>query len=415
MLSPRLWRWLLGSVVVVGCLAAGGALVGRYWLIRQAYVEMPTGGAAGEQMDPDALERMAKQLMAQQTDALLIARHGRLLIERYGPNRFFHLPPDSRRRGGASISKGLLGGTVLAIAVCEGWFDPDGAVDEHLKAWRDAGRPPTVTLRHLAEHSSGLGDASRESDPRAPQPDWGVRYWLHRAMRADLALHAAPLVGEPGRVVSYSNPGYTILAMAVAQALARHDPRSDVRDVVRSRLMEPLAIPSRAWSMGKPQAVPGSDVEYFELGSGARFTARALARVGELIAADGRWGDRQLIDAACLREVTTPTPGLAPNEAWSPRQPVPSAGWWTNARGVWPELPRDLLIAAGAEHRVVVIVPSLDLVAVRLGRRLSFDGFADEFWQRLRTDLLQPLIAAVRELPEAPVPTAVGTPSVRGG
>lgn len=412
----RLGLWLLGGGVVAMALAIGGMLAARSGTAARALVEIP--GAAPDTVGIDAalIDRMADKLMAQQTDALLVARHGMMVLERYGPNRIISLPPASRTRAGASITKGILGGSILAIGSCEGWLDLDAPVGRYLAGWREAGRPPTTTLRHLADHTAGVAEASREPMPGAPQPDWGVRYWPHRALRAELALKVAPQIGVPGRQVSYSNPGYSLLAMSVAEALSRHDPDLDVRTFVEGRLMEPLGIPPRAWTIGEPRAIPSNDVKYYELGSGARLTGRALLRLGQLIASGGRWNDRQLIDHACLSRVTTPIPGLTPNTTWSPNQPAAAGGWWTNAQGIWPELPRDLLIAAGAEHRVVVVAPSLDLVAVRLGRRLSFDGFADEFWQRLRTDLLQPLLAAVREPPPVtPVPTAVGEPSVRRG
>lgn len=413
--SVTLSLWLAGGAVITMALLGGGMLAARSWIAASTLVDNPVAAPDTVGIDAVLLDRMADRLMAQQTDALLVARRGVMVLERYGSNRFFHLPPASRRRAGASITKGLLAGSILAIGSCEGWLDLDDPVGGYLKGWNEAGPPPAVTLRHLADHTAGLAEAERELVPSAPQPDWGVRYWRNRALRAQLALAVAPQSGEPGRRVSYSNPGYTVLAMSVAEALARHDATLDIRAVVEARLMRPLGIPPRAWTIGEPRAIPGSEIKYYELGSGARLTGRALLRLGELIAADGRWNDRQLIDRDCLSRVTTPVPGLAPNAKWSPNQPAAAGDWWTNAQEIWPELPRDLLIAAGAEHRVVVVAPSLDLVAVRLGRRLSFDGFADEFWQRLRTDLLQPLVAAVRELPEAPVPTAIGTPSVRGG
>ena len=81
--------------------------------------------------------------------------------------------------------------------------------------------------------------------------------------------------------------------------------------------------------------------------------------------------------------------------------PAPAAGWWSNANGAWPELPPDLLVATGAEHRVVVVVPSLGLVAVRLGHRFGNDMFGGDFWRLLRSELLRPLLDTVQPEPAA--------------
>jgi hypothetical protein len=47
------------------------------------------------------------------------------------------------------------------------------------------------------------------------------------------------------------------------------------------------------------------------------------------------------------------------------------------------------------------VVPSLGLVAVRLGKRFGNDEFGGDFWRRLRAELLRPLLETVRPEPAA--------------
>ena len=51
---------------------------------------------------------------------------------------------------------------------------------------------------------------------------------------------------------------------------------------------------------------------------------------------------------------------------------------WVNARGVWPELPRDAFAVRGAGLQDVYVIPSRDLVIVRMGHFIgSRPGTAD--------------------------------------
>jgi len=83
--------------------------------------------------------------------------------------------------------------------------------------------------------------------------------------------------------------------------------------------------------------------------------ARDHARLGLLIARRGRWGDRQLIPAAWIEAMTTPSPTNG------------SYGylWWLNRAGVrYRGAPESCLYATGAGSNIVWIDPEHDLVAV---------------------------------------------------
>jgi hypothetical protein len=75
----------------------------------------------------------------------------------------------------------------------------------------------------------------------------------------------------------------------------------------------------------------------------------------------GEWEGQQVVDADAIRQ-TTETSGL-PGDG--------GMGWWTNAGGRAPALPADAFWAAGAGGQVLLVVPSLRLIAVRNGNRLD--------------------------------------------
>jgi CubicO group peptidase (beta-lactamase class C family) len=64
--------------------------------------------------------------------------------------------------------------------------------------------------------------------------------------------------------------------------------------------------------------------------------------------------------------------------------------FWLNAGGRYVELPRDMFWAAGNAGQNTIVIPSRDMVIVRLGH--STDG-SDAYIEKVLTDIL----AAVRQ------------------
>jgi CubicO group peptidase (beta-lactamase class C family) len=87
-------------------------------------------------------------------------------------------------------------------------------------------------------------------------------------------------------------------------------------------------------------------------------TARNWARLGQLYLQDGLWQGQRILPEGWTTFVST----LAP--AW--RTPVYGGFFWINGDGNW-NLPRDTYLAAGAGGQNTWIVPSHDLVIVRMG------------------------------------------------
>jgi len=95
-------------------------------------------------------------------------------------------------------------------------------------------------------------------------------------------------------------------------------------------------------------------------------SARDWARLGQFCLQGGQWQGQQLLPGDWLRYSTTPTPTNPKNNY--------GAHFWLNADPVdgqqqrtWPSLPADTFSMNGFQGQRVVIVPSMDLVVVRLG------------------------------------------------
>jgi CubicO group peptidase (beta-lactamase class C family) len=94
----------------------------------------------------------------------------------------------------------------------------------------------------------------------------------------------------------------------------------------------------------------------YEVGSG-----RDWARLGNLYLQDGVWSGERILPEGYVKFVSTPAP------AWvADKLPIYGGFFWINGGGQYP-VPRNSYYMAGAGGQTTIIVPSHDLVVVRLG------------------------------------------------
>ncbi len=251
-----------------------------------------------------------------------------------------------------SVAKSYL--AVLAgLAVADGLI---GSVDEPVGAtvkgpWFASAHNAAITWRHLLQQSSEWqGEIWGKSDQVDHNRQLGVGADNSRkGQRRELKT--------PGTFYEYNDVRVNLLAFCLLQRFGRALP-----EVLRERVMDPIGA-SRDWQWhgystswteigGKRvQSVSGGA----HWGGGMFIGARDHARLGLLIARRGRWGDRQLIPAAWIEAMTTPSPTNG------------SYGylWWLNRAGVrYRGAPESCFYATGAGSNIVWIDPEHDLVAV---------------------------------------------------
>jgi CubicO group peptidase (beta-lactamase class C family) len=87
-------------------------------------------------------------------------------------------------------------------------------------------------------------------------------------------------------------------------------------------------------------------------------TTRDWAKFGLLYLHEGNWNGEQLFNKSWAKFVATPTKGSKGDYG---------GHFWLNAGGRYPDAPKDLYSANGFQGQKVFIIPSLDLVIVRMG------------------------------------------------
>lgn len=112
-------------------------------------------------------------------------------------------------------------------------------------------------------------------------------------------------------------------------------------------------------------------------------TARNWARIAQLYLQDGEWMGKRLLPEGFVDFVSTPAP------AWE--DPIYGGQFWLNTNhNSYPDLPEDAYAMRGGGGQNVIIVPSLDLVVVRLGHSRGADAVKESL-----NAALEAVVAAV--------------------
>jgi CubicO group peptidase (beta-lactamase class C family) len=191
--------------------------------------------------------------------------------------------------------------------------------------------------------------------------------------RLDVAGFAAslPLVHEPGAHWNYNSAGVNLIADALGRVFAPGaepiERRARMAQAMKDELFGPIGMTSAQPEFDSKGTFIGSAMVYA--------TARDWARFGLLYLRDGVWEGRRILPSGWVDFARTKTPAEDCNVYGAGFWITPSDGVGKPYHGLVPNGPRDLFMAQGHEGQVVVIVPSKDLVVVRLGLFDDRKGF----------------------------------------
>ncbi|WPO80265.1 serine hydrolase [Flavobacterium sp. KACC 22761] len=95
-------------------------------------------------------------------------------------------------------------------------------------------------------------------------------------------------------------------------------------------------------------------------------TPRDWSKFGLLYLRKGNWNGEQILDESWVKYTATPT---------NTSEGKYGAQFWLNAGGKFPDVPRDMFYCSGYQGQMVAIIPSLDMVIVRMGVKEEEPGF----------------------------------------
>jgi CubicO group peptidase (beta-lactamase class C family) len=379
----RLLSLALTSVVIVLCI--GSPASGKPFEWKSATPET-------EGMSKDRLDSLKEELARRKTRAFLVIRNDKIVYEWYATGH-----GAEKKHGAASLSKATVAGLALALLVSDGKLRLNTPAADLVTAWKDDPSKSSITLRHLGSHTSGLDDSEQDRLPHDRLTGWKGDFWKQLDPPNDpftIARDKTPVLFAPGTKVQYSNPGIAMLGYAITAGL-KGGRQEDIRSLLRDRVMWPIGVADAEWSIGYGKTFLVDGLPLVAGWGGASYTARAVARVGRLLLREGDWEGKQLLDKEAVRQIT--------GDAGLPGHC--GMGFWTNADGRYPRLPRDTYYGAGAGDQLLIVVPSLKLIVVRNGETLApaprdakdvFEAFHD---QRVKV-LFKPIIDAIADGPK---------------
>jgi CubicO group peptidase (beta-lactamase class C family) len=280
------------------------------------------------------------------TQAVVVVHRDRIVAERYAPGIGIDTPLP-----GWSVSKSVTN-ALLGVLVRQGRLDMNAPAP--IAAWADPTDPRhAITPDQLLRMTSGLNAGQSLHDVSPFDPSAQMLF-----VEPDMAAFAAraPLAHAPGSHWNYTDPN-TLLLARIVRDLAGGDAASTLAFVHRE-LFDKLGMRHTTFEFDAAGTPIGA--------SHVWAPARDWARFGLLYLQDGVVGGERLLPAGWVDASARSTPGS--------EHVGYGAGFWTN-RGIGDGadhriaagMPADAFMARGSHGQYVVIVPSQQLVIVRLG------------------------------------------------
>lgn len=261
----------------------------------------------------------------------------------------------------------------------------------------------------IADGKLALSDLAHKRHPGfgVPPESNADSGWIKKITVQHLATQTAgfekpggygKLLFEPGTKWAYSDGGPNWLAECVTLAYRR-----DVADLLFERVFTPIGITrgDLVWRANsyRPHEIEG--IPRREFGSGVSANVDALARLGYLYLHQGRWRDKQLLPREFVRQAGTTLKAVAGLPVVDTKNYGNASDhygllWWNNADGTLAGVPRDAFWSWGLYDSLIVVIPTLDMVAARAGNSWKRADGGDHY------DVLKPFLAPLAAAAQKP-------------
>ena len=326
--------------------------------------------SAGGKIDESAMAEGLNLLFSTDamTAAVIVTHKGRIVAERYSPGIDLHTPLENW-----SMGKSLTA-TLLGVVIEQGGYALEQAAP--IPEWQKAGDPrQEIKIQDIVRMSSGL----RCYSPYDPEVDLTQPYFDHHYLYTGTvnSFHYAatrPPQWPPNTVGRYRNCEPVLANYLVRLAI---EGRGDkYHQFPQQDLFDKLGIQNMVL-----QTDPYGNL----LLQGSNLgTARDWARLGNLYLNDGVAHGERLLPEGFVDFVTQVAP------AWqADGRPIHGGFFWLEGAS-FGLMPGEVSSMLGAGGQMTTMVPSKELVIVRLGH---FGGV--EAWNALRAQGLSKMIDAV--------------------
>lgn len=298
------------------------------------------------------LESMAAWAEEHNSYALIVIHNGKVQLERYWQD----IDPTALTNGRAltrSVTPMALG-----FAVSDGALNLDDPISKFIPEWNDDPRG-AIKVQQLAQNASGLEVAEQKGLTQiAGNKDLCLVYCgdvIRAAMQYDL-------VTEPGTLFEVAQENMQILALVIERAMGQ-----PIQDILSERLWKKVGASDATFQFDRPGGTA-------RVMCCMRATPRDWARLGVLLMNNGMWNGTQVLPSDWVETMSTPSPAN-PNFGtglWLGSPYASMRTYFQGKPGVVPQsepfLADDVVFMEGGGFRTIYVVPSENLMIMRLGQ-----------------------------------------------
>lgn len=279
------------------------------------------------------------------TSAFVVTHKGRIVGERYMTGTTATTPLESWSMGKSVVA------TLMGVLVGQGSYRLDQSAP--IPQWQSPGDPrQQIKIADILHMSSGLRIKAPDDpdfDPNGTYPD---HLYLYTG-RIDSFDYAAtrPQQWPPNTVGRYRNTDPVLASYLVRLAVEKRG--EDYLSFPQRSLFDKIGIRTMVMETDPYGNLLTQGYEYA--------SARDWARLGNLYLQDGVWNGERILPAGFVDFVRTVAPAWAAD-----KRPIYGGFFWLNTTSTWP-VPTSAYYMLGAGGQMTLIIPSHDLVVVRLG------------------------------------------------
>lgn len=308
--------------------------------------------------DASALEALLTYLKNNNTRAFIVLKDGKIVIEEYFGNTILNTAPFGKNAQWYWASAGkTLTATLVGIAQQDGVLNIDKPTSDYLgEGWTSL--PPEkeqlITVKNQLTMTTGLDYNVEDQGCTLPS--------------------CLTYKTDAGKQWFYHNAPYTLLKDVITKATG-----TDYNNYTNEKIGAKIGMNGQWRSLG-------SNVVFWS-------TARDMARFGLLILNKGKWENTQVLsDTQYYKQMTNTSQAINPSYGYL---------WWLNGKSsiILPTFesavdaalsthaPQDLFAGMGKNGQFVEVIPSKQIVVVRMGEAPEGSQvpilFHDEMWEKI--------------------------------
>jgi len=298
-------------------------------------------------------------MVSTNTRAIIVLKDGKMVIEKYAGKQLINTSLDFIATSNwywASAGKTLTA-AVMGIAEAQGKINLNAKTSDYLgTGWTNLTltQENKITVLHQLTMTTGLDDGVANRDCTDPS------CLIYKA--------------EPGTRWAYHNAPYTLLDGVIASATGK---------TLNNYLTDEL------------KSKTGMDGQYIQTGDNNVFysTPRSMARFGLLLLGKGKWDQTQIIPETFTTQIISTSQTMNPSYGYltwlngKTSYILPAPGQITIPSSITPHAPADMYAAMGKNGQLINVVPSQNLVVVRVGdapdTSLVPYTFQNDLWAKL--------------------------------